>query len=186
MKVRYSFLKTPLDGPIPTPPNEGYKFENGVFNGKNGAVQIVSMTSHGDGIVIDTRSSTDDADLFLEDVISWASKEYNLPALSDLPVKRIYASELNVFFKRAPAIFNPKLAPFLKEASSIIGNEKKGKSDLLGFQLSTDYALSDRPAQFRFEREINVPYEENRYYSFAPTTTDAHIKLLEKLGKLAT
>ena len=185
MKVRYSFLKTPLDNPFPQP-NEGYKYEDGVFNGKNGAVIIASMTIHGDGIVVDTRSSTDDGDAFLEDAINWGNKEFGLASYTELPIKKAYSSELNVSFQKEPTILNPKLSALLKYVSSTISDESKGKVEFLGFQLGTDFALSDRPAQFKFEREINVPYNENRYYSFAPTTTDAHIKLLEKLEQLTT
>ncbi len=185
MKLRYNFLKSPLDGPIPPPGNDSIKFENGAFEGKNGVVQITSITIHGDGVVIDTRSSTDDADSFMEDVVIWASTEYGLPSISELPVNRIYVSELNVIFKRAPAIFNTKLAPFLEEVSSAIGDEKKGNAEFLSFQLGTDQTRSNKPAIFRIDREQNVPIEENRYYSFAPTKTDVHLKLLETLEKLA-
>ena len=186
VKARYDFLKTPFDGPMPPPNNEGVKFENGAFKGKNGVVEITSLTMHNDGIVIDTRSSTDDADLFMEDLINWTHKEFGLPALSELPAKRIYASELNVVFKRAPEIINPKLAPFLENLDAEIGDGHKGKLSVLSLQFSTDQTLSKSPGIFRLDREINVPFDENRFYSFSPTKTDFHIKLLEKLEKLAS
>ena len=185
LKDRYSFMKSPLDRPIPPPPNEGYKYENGAFKGKNGVVQIVSLTTHNDGVVIDTRSSTDDADLFMEDLMAWANKEYGLPSLSELPAKRLHVSELNVAFENAPKFLNQKLASFFDEVTSAISNKSKGKAEFLGFQLGTDQALSDKPAIFRIDREVNAPIGENRYYSFAPTSTAAHLKLLEKLEKLA-
>lgn len=185
MKNRYSFLKAPLDDAV-LQPSEGFKFESGAFNGKDGAVIITSMTIFPDGFVVETRSSTDDGDAFLEDALNWSSKEFGFVSPTELPFKKIYASELNVSFQKAPAILNPKLVAFFKDVSSAISDESKGDAEFLGFQLSTDYALSDKPAQFKFERELNVPYEENRYYSFAPTTTDAHVKLLEKFEQLTT
>lgn len=185
MKARYSFLKTPLDNPFPKP-DEGYKYENGAFNGKSGPVIITSATIHNDGIVVDTRSSTDDADAFLDDAINWGSKEFGMQPTAALPIKKLYGSELNVAFEKAPLILNPKLSKFLNDVSSAIGGLGKGIAGFSGVQLATDPSVSDKPAQFRFEREINVPYGENRYYSFAPITTDAHIKLLEKLEELAT
>ena len=184
MKVRYGFLKTPLDNPFPQQ-NEGYKYEQGVFNGKNGPVLISSVTIHEDGIVVDTRSCTNDADAFLEDAINLGNKELGLPPVSELPIKRLYFSELNVAFETAPLILSPKLSKFLNDVSSAIGGLGKGSADFLGFQLATDPSVSDKPLQFRFEREFNVPYAENRYYSSVPTTTDTHIKLLEKLEKVA-
>jgi hypothetical protein len=185
MKDRYSFLKTPLDNPFPKP-NEGYKYENGAFNGKNGTVSITSVTIHDDGVVVETRSSTDDGDAFFEDAVNWSSKEFGLPPYSSVPIRKIYASELNVAFDNAPLILNPRLAKFLDDVSLSIGGSGKGNVDCLGFRLATDPDVSAKPAQFTFEREISTPFKENRYYSFATTTTDAHIKLLEKLEKLAT
>jgi hypothetical protein len=187
MKVRYSFLKTPLDNPFPKP-EEGYKYENGAFNGKNGSVIITSMTIHNDGIVVDTRSSTDDGDAFLEDAITWGNKEFGLQPYAALPINKIYASELNVVFENAPLILNPKLSKFINDVSSAFVGLGKGNVDFLGFQLTTDTSVSDKtaPAVFRFEREISTAHSENRYYSLAPTTTDEHIKLLEKLEKLTT
>ena len=185
VKARYNFLKSPLDFPTPPPSNEGYKYESGVFNSKSGRVMIVHMTIHGDGVVVETRSSTEDGDSFLEDVTSWVSKEYGLPSHTDLPIRRIYASELNVSYSKPPTIFNPKIAPLINEISSAIGDERKGKADFLSLQLSTDQTRSTQPAIFKFEREINVAFEENRFYSFAPIQTDPHIKLLEKLEMLA-
>lgn len=186
MKARYNFLKTPLDNLGPPPAGEGYKFENGGYNSKSGTILIVSVTMHDDGIVVDTKSSTDDGDAFLEDLLSWGNKEYGLPSYAELPIKRIYVSELNVAFSKTPVIFNSKLAPFLNEVGSIIGDERRGKTDFQGFQLSTDPEFSDKPPMFRFEREINTAFKENRFYSSSPTTTAAHIKLLERLEEVAT
>ena len=186
VKAKYSFLKSPLDAPIPPPTNAGYRYENGAFEGKNGVVEIISMVRHDDGIVIDTRSSTDDADSFLEDLISWASKEYGLPSISELPIRRIYASELNVSFPRAPTFFNPKLAPFLEEVSSSMRDESAGKAGFLSFSLGTDQRKAADIRSFRLDREINTLIAENRYWSFSPTTTQVHLELLSRLEELAT
>src|SRR5262245_4929253 len=86
MKERYAFLKTPLDNPFP-PPNEGYKFEHGMFRKGENSILLTSMTVHADGVVVESRSSTEDSDAFLEDVVTWASKEYGLPSLNELPIK---------------------------------------------------------------------------------------------------
>lgn len=184
MRARYSFLKAPLDAPFPMP-NEGIKFEQGAFNGKNGMVQILSLTLHNDGVVIDVRSSTDDADLFMEDVVAWANKEYGMPAVSELPSTRLYVSELNVAFQKLPAIFNPKLAPLFAEVSAAIADKTQGNADFLSVQLSTDPTKTNRQSFFRVDREVNTPFEENRYYSFASTKTDMHIRLLERLEELS-
>lgn len=183
LKSRYSFLKSPADFPTAAP-NEPVKFENGAFSGKNGTVLIASVTLHNDGIVVDTRSSTDDCDEFLEDALNWMSSEYGLAAYADIPMKKMYISELNVIFDKQPKIVNPKLVPFIKELSSLIGSEQIGDAHFMSLCLSTDQTLSANAPQFRFEREINTPFGENRYYSFSPTTTDVHLDLLAKLEEL--
>jgi len=179
LKARYGFAKSPLDGPPPRQ-NEGSRFEDGVFQGKNGNIAINSVAIHADGIVVDTRSSTSDGDAFLEDAFSYLSKEHSFPSLADLPAKRVYASELNVAFDNPPKILDPKLASFLKEAGSILSKETGGVADVVGFIVGPN-TTSTSPNPFRFEREIGVDFKENRYWSYAPTTTEAHIKLLELL-----
>jgi len=185
IKEKYTFLKTPLDNPKGMG-NEELKFEFGSYAGKSGSVAIVALTLHADGIVVDTRSSTDDGDAFLEEVTMWVGNNYGLPSYKDLPLKRIYASELNVALDKSPKIFDPKMASFLKEANSILGKDRGGKAEFIGFQIGPDPTLTDKPAPFRFEREINTAFGENRYYSFSPTTTAVHFKLLDLLEKAIT
>jgi len=182
MKERYSFLKTPLDNPFPRP-SEGHKFENGSFNSGEKNILITSMTIHTDGIVVDSRTSTEDNDSFLEDGITWASKEYGLPSVNELPIKRVYASELNVAFDKQPSFFDKRLTSFLGDASSILGDKALG---FAGFSLSTEQGIGVQAQVFKFEIEINTGFDENRYYSYAPTTTSKHFKLLEMLEKAST
>lgn len=186
MTTRYEFIKSPRDFPFPPPPGQGLRWEGGMFNGKEGAVQVTSVAVHEDGLILDTRSSTDDCDAFLEDVVSWVSKEFGLPTYAELPIRRIYASELNVVFPKPPAVLNPSLKPFLDDLSSVMADDRTGKPDFLALQISTDQTRSRNPLVFKLEREINTPFEENRYYSFAPMKTALHIKLLEQLEKLTS
>ncbi len=183
LKERYDFAVTPLEKPPVTEKN-GWIFERGAFKNADGVIIAVNMTIHDDGIVIETRSSTEDGDLFLEDMLTWISKESKLPSYNTLPIKKIYTSELYVKFKKMPQILDKRLASFLKQANEAIGHEK-GPLDLSGFGLSTDLAQSERPLTFRFERQVNTPFSENQYYSFIPAKTELHIKLLEKLEEVS-
>jgi len=179
IKARYQFLKTPFENA--TVGTAEPKYEHGGFKTKRGTeIQITSVIAHSDGVVVDTTSTTDDGDAFLEDIFDWLGR-FGIPAPSALPIKRIYASELNVALDRPPAFLNPKLMPFVEELASLMSDDKKGPVGFLGFQLTTDPERSPRPSQFRFEREINTSIDDNRYYSFAPIKTADHIRLLEKL-----
>ena len=180
MKSRYQFLKSPFDNN--TAGTGEVKYENGGFKTKRGAeITITSLTLHGDGMVVDGFSSTDDCDEFLEDALEWLRKDYGIPSSSKIPIRRIYGSELNVIVEKPPTFLNPKLTPFIDAVSSMIGSKTMGGVGFLGFQLTTDPEASPRPAQFRLEREINTSINDNRYYSFAPLKTSEHIKLLETL-----
>jgi hypothetical protein len=179
-KARYQFLKSPYDNG--TAGTGEAKYEGGGFKNKLGVeIAITSLTLHNDGVVVDTQANTDDSDAFLEDVFGWLHQEFELPAISNMPVKRLYASELNVLFDKPPVFLNPKLKGFVDKISAAAGDKKVGDFSFLGFQLGTDPERSPRPAQFRFEREASVPIDSGRYYSFAPTKTDPHVKLLEEL-----
>jgi len=185
LKERYKFQKSPFESPAPIPnPKDGAKYENGAFSVEDETVMITSATIHDDGFVVDTRSSTAHGDAFLDDALSWIAQKHGLPIPTELPITKLYASELNVIFDKAPQFLDPKLAPFLKEVSSAISDEKTGKADFLSFQFSTDPTVHPRQDTFRIDREINAPFEQNRYYSFATTTTDVHLKLLKKLESL--
>ena len=182
LKARYMFART---SPDVSGDDKSLKFEHGAFKSTNGNVEILSMTIHGDGIVVETRSSTDDGDQFLEDVISWVSQEFGLPISSELPFKKIYASELNVEFLRLPALLNPEFTYFFDSVSSAIANEHTGKAQLLQLTLGTDQTRTKSPPTFIIAREIDTPIEAKRFYSFSPTKTDIHISLLEKLEPLS-
>ncbi len=181
-KERYQFLKSPFENG--TAGTTEAKYENGGFKSKRGnTIQVSSMILHPDGVVADTMSSTEDTDAFLEDIFGWLHKSYGLGSPAEVPITRLYVSELNITMEKQPAFLNPKLQSFCDEISSAMGDEKKGPAGFLGFQLSTDPEKSPRPSIFRFEREISTSITGNRYYSSAPIQTTAHIKLLEKLEK---
>lgn len=182
-KARYQFEKTPFTHP-PASPNDGWKFENGAFKVGGSFVQIIHMTVHSDGVVVETRSSTDDGDAYLDDAISFVSKEYGLPPVAELPIRRIYASELNVFYPKKPQLLDPKTSKLIKEIKAAFGDEAPGGVDLLSLQLGNDTTVAPRQLAFRIDREVNTSIAANRYWSYAPMPTAKHIQLLELIEDL--
>ena len=175
LKERYGFISVPGDQET-LASKEGLKFADGFFTVGDRVISITNMTLHADGIVVDTRSSTADSDAFLNDALTAICREFGLPSHTELPAKRVYASELNVVFDREPRLLNPKLDPFLSEVTATIGIDL----GFIGLTYGPDQSLSERPP-FRFEREIKTPFQERRFYSFAPIQTDDHLRLLQKL-----
>jgi len=70
---RYGFLKAPQT-------LEEFDLEKGVVfqSGRFGSVSIVGITFFRNGIVVDTRSSTEDAENFLSDAGEWAEQFFGI------------------------------------------------------------------------------------------------------------
>ena len=187
LKARYQFLRTPLDEiaappqtqPQTEPQNLAWKFETGAFNTHGVTIEIISMTIHADGIVVDTRSSTDAADAFLQEALMFGSKEFGLTPAAEIPIRRIYASELNVHYPKRPQLFDPRLAKLVKEIDAAFGDEAVGGVDTLSLQIGNDTTKSPRPLVFRVEREANTAIVDNRFWSYAPIATEPHKRLLQ-------
>ncbi|MEO8144958.1 MAG: hypothetical protein ABI654_12175 [Betaproteobacteria bacterium] len=185
LKKKYRFEKSPYDSPPTSPPSptaDSVRFENGAFENKGKTVAISSFIIHGDGFVVETRSSTSDADAFLEDALKWMAKENDLPDPSTHPFKKLYTSEINFSFDKLPKFFSAKMNSFFKEVSSKVGEEKENPLGFLAWQISADRnnALGQM-ASFRIDRELNTKSAEGRLYSFATCHTNVHIELLKKL-----
>lgn len=179
---RYKFAVAPeikIGSSTPTP---DAKFSDGVFTGSNGDQILVSLAVHDDGLVAETRSSTRDAESFLEDALKWAEKEYGIASYADLPVKRIYVSEVFVKFKGELAPFSKKFQPFLDALRS----DKVSPMDLMYLNFGADEPDNDYPLGLRIERKLAAPFSTNQYFSFAKTQTDKHLALLEAFEEAAT
>lgn len=181
---RYGFVySTPLEklvGPQP----ESAKFQGGSFVGKKQIPVAIDLELHNDGLVANSQSSTTDSDLFLDDLLGWLHKDYGLNSHLELPIKKIYLSELYVSFDKLPTLLTRETLAFIHEASSLIESEKAGPLGFMGLILATDPEKRERSITLRIEREINTPHKENRIFSSGPLQTDQHLRLLEKLESL--
>jgi hypothetical protein len=182
LKGRYRFQKSPFDNAASTD-DATSKYENGAFDRGDVPVIIISLVIHSDGFVVDTRSSTKDGDAFLEDALGWVAQEYGLPRLSDVPIKKMYTSEVNFSFAKPAKFFDARLMKFCNEASIAMSGSKSERLDFLSLQLSTDQTTTAQ-LNFRIDREANTNIDEGRLWSFASCTTETHLGLLEKLEGL--
>lgn len=162
------------------------KFSGGSFQ-KDPQHNIgVDLTIYNDGLIADTRSSTNDSDAFLDDFLNWISLEFGLAPYQEVLRTKLYVSELWVQTDKSLVALNPKLADFAKRLTSmIVGHEHHPIAfEPCGIIFWTDPTVANPPGPFRFERLIDVPFSENRYYSAAPLKTDLHIELLTELEKI--
>ena len=178
---RYSFQKPPSEESLVTSPTK-VAFEVGSFNSADGVPIYVNLTVHDDGFVVDTRASTEEADRFLQDALAWLSSEFQLPQVSDLAVRKLFVSEVTVVFDHKLAVFHPAMERF---SSSLNFKTFSKPLALSRIVFSSDPSESKQTASLRIERELDTPFADNRYYSYAGTTTTEHLALLEAFERAA-
>ncbi len=179
---RYSFVNaTPFDQVLKKNSGESLKYEYGTFINSQQIPLEISLTIHNDGLVVDTTSSTENADMFLEDILTWLHEEHGLVHPDELPFKKLHISEVYFHLNKPTTFLDEKLNEFIKKASNSIKNEKLGKFEFTGFAISTDPDNSQNVLSVRVEREVNTSFAENRFFSSAQLTSKQHLALLELL-----
>jgi hypothetical protein len=166
--------------------NEPVYFAAGEFMSMSGVNVIVDLKVYNDGLLADCRSNTKDSERFLADLMSWLPTGLGLPK-TEVPVrKKMYVSELQVESKHQLVMINPKLAALNKSLATLVPKGSATSFELSTLAFATDPKDGTPLINFKFERLINTPFAENRYYSSAPVQTDDHLKLLESLESILT
>lgn len=175
----YKFKKYPLDKDV-FDETAGVKFESGEFTSINGNQIIINLTIFSDGLMVDTRSSTKDSDAFLKEILTRLSETFNLPNYEQIIRRKGYNSQLYVNTNKSIEFLNPKLS----EISEYLSNNVEGfdvKYEAGGITFWPDQINANKPINFSFERVLNIPFSENKYFSAAPLETEKHLDLLDKL-----
>jgi hypothetical protein len=175
---RYKFIKFPQKAEEFDETN-GVRFENGTWNGLDTTIVI-----YNNGIMVDTRSSTDDSEKVLEDALKWAADTFGLTYQPEMLARKAYLSELDVKCDIPLEALNPKLEAFVNKltqtVSGLTGQSLNFKASALW--INFDSAFAKGPASpFRFERLVEIPFAENKYYAGAPLPTKTHLEFLEEL-----
>lgn len=184
---RYQFLKAPTYDDIVNAriKGEGLKFLDGTFKTATGQKVAVELTIHRDGVMLDTRSNTDDGDAMIEDALGWLHQDLGLADPRSLSIKKIYVSSLNLTLDRSLNLVNPGFERF----ASHLQETTKSNVPRLDFEVGSIAFWIDPEAKvsqtgFRLERAEGVPFSENRYFSIAPLQTDEHLSALVTLEKM--
>lgn len=179
MKDHYNFLTYPSSN-ADVDQNGGLSFSLGSFQIRDDLIINVALSIYTDGLVATTRSSTKDTDIFLESVLSLAAKDFGLVYHPEMIRQRLYVSELNVRPTNPLSNLNPRLQEFANRISSLLESQGTTVFELASIGFWPDSSLPIRYSNFQFERKLDVPFSENRYFSRAPLHTDDHLKLLEE------
>ena len=163
--------------------DKGWQYEKGEFITEEGVAINVSLGIGSDMIFAGTRSSTKDSENFLIDFMTRLSDTFNLPRYEQVVKDRGHVSQIYFTPEGSLDFVNPKL----KEISDYLSKEvRSGGYEFKIGSLSfwPDQVNKLNPANFTLERELNVPFSENRYFSSAPVETDKHIALIERLEEI--
>ena len=182
MVQRYGFVNFPKTAEQML--NNEVKFENGMFTGLAGELISVGLTIYKNGLVADTRSSTDDSDFFLNNLLMWLHDEYGFLEQEEVMPKRIYLSELYITCEQSPKYFSQELADFRSELSHHDFGHGVCPIEITGLFLGPDPQHTNlRSYHLTFERVLHIPFASNNYFSSAPFRTEAHLAILNKLEK---
>jgi hypothetical protein len=166
--------------------NEPIYFAAGEFMSKSGVNVVVDLKVYNDGFLADCRSSTKDSDMFLADLFAWLPSGLGLPK-TEVPIrKKMYVSELHVESKQHLMMINPKLANLTRLLATRVPPGAATSYEFTTIGFATDPKDGKPLVDFKFERLMNTPFAEHRYYSSAPVHTDDHLELLENLENMLT
>lgn len=179
----YKFKKYPSVDDV-LDETKGVKFENGEFINKDGNAIMINLTIFKDGITAETRSSTDDPDAFLAEILTRLSKDFNLPSYKEVLTKIWYISQVYMTTNKPFELINPKLKEISKYLSKNTPGFEEISFELGGLSFWPDQKYTNKPINFSFERIVNIPFSENKYFSAAPLQTDNHLELLYKLESI--
>lgn len=161
-------------------------FQKGVefFAGHFDSIAIQRLGMFANGIVVDTRSSTEDSAAVLADILEFAKKELGASmkmARHHFISQLVFRSDLDISL-----LVNPILKPILARVSQAASAGMNypfvyaPTSILMGVDMSQAKLA---PNQFSIERRAETPFSENLYFSASPLQTSEHIRALEEIER---
>ena len=175
---RYSFQRSPqtideLDL------KKGIEF----FGGRSGDQPIQKFAIWNSVLVVETVSGTDQCKAVADNILEWATKEFDLSYVPGSIQKYAYVSDVS-FYSDAPIL---DLNPIVRELNATLGKElSEIWHEHLEYQtlsIKFGHDPTSRPfniAPFSIERKGDSKFSENKYFSEAPLPTQTHLALLER------
>lgn len=193
LRDRYSFLKVPttVDEIFGTDPQQGLRFQHGKFvqDKKSFVVELLQFLVIPPAInviICDTRTSTDDSDLFIDDYI----KQANLvrPDMIVATEPPSYASHLEFTMEKSIADFCR--SPIVEATEGVNRLLASYNVKLPAFEPSQITMMYDQTGiggllagPFSIERRAGFRIGSNVFFSQAPLRTRDHCEVLERLAR---
>jgi hypothetical protein len=171
---RYSFAQVPQTF-------AEIDFQKGVelSSGKCNGINVDKLTVYHNGIVVDTRTSTEESEKVLHDVLDLARDLFGAEVKSS---RRVFWSQLVFRSNIRLALIHPAIEKIVARLTASVSTDLKhpyvfDPAIVIGADLSQTKIA---PAAFSIERRAEIPFSENTYFSSAPLRTPEHVELLEQ------
>lgn len=184
---RYKFLKFPqtLEEYDLT---KGITFSHGKFQPRaeknKRDVVIDSLQIYSNGVLVDTRGDTEDADHFIDDLLKWSVEFFEIE-IPDQRIDKVYLSNLEIVLSKTLFSHIPTAKPLGEWISAYLSEYglKHDAFEPTGFALNFDRTSLPGSilTNFSLQRRENTPFSSGIYFSSAPLKTKDHIALLQKL-----
>lgn len=178
LRERYSFRVGPQTPEQFDISKEGLNFADGQLN----EINVLRLSLYLRGIIVETRSSTDDSEAFLSDLLGWINGLTGAETVR--VIRRLYVSHLIFETDKGVALLNHRLAELGRWAAEKISERMETKLpafEVCGLQFGFD-ELTYRfpPGRISVERREESPFPDNKYFSSAPLQTDDHVEFLKR------
>ncbi len=153
------------------------------LSGRLGQIAIDKLTLYSNGLVVDTRSSTEDSEAVCVDFLDEARKRL---AATIVVSRRQFVNQFSFRSGMKLARMNPVLAKITETIIKELGTDLR--QDFIvepnSVKVSVDLTqVRVSPGLFAIERREDIPYSENTYFSSAPLRTKLHMQLVEEFER---
>jgi len=192
VRARYHFTDTPTARELAMPVTPGVaRFFYGKMEAPDRPITIeqliVTCADHRTTVLeASTRSSTDDADAFLEDLVGWGRRRYGID--TEAVFAPAYRSLLEVSFDKPIGAAFGEIHEVGRTITHLVKDYGRDcpPFELAGLRLNAVSPIEGAPelACFSLERCADSAPGENRYLAQAPLRTHDHETLLAEMEKL--
>jgi hypothetical protein len=175
LRSRYSFAVVP-DSLNNIDNNKGAEFSSGRLKD----IVIDKLTLFSNGIVVDTRSSTENAEAIANDLLEVSRETLGSRAIVG---RKHFVSQITFKSTMQLSRMNPILSEISEQIKQSLGSSMHQEYlvDTVGVTVQVDETQARiLPAKFVIARRADAAFFENIYFASAPLRTPLHLELVEK------
>jgi hypothetical protein len=175
LRNRYKFAFAP-DSLNNLDNNKGAEFGSG----RLGDIVIDKLTLFSNGIVVDTRSSTENAESVANDLLEVSRELLGSKAIVG---RKHFVSQITFKSKMQMSRMNPILAEISQQIKLSLGSSMHQEYvvDIASVTVQVDETQAKiAPAKFTIARRADAAFFEDIYFASAPLRTPLHLELVEK------